>query len=153
MKGERLADGRDRVVRHGLGPVREIQTGIGPVEVQRMKLRDRGAEAGNERIRFTSALLPPLSVHARFGKALLPAPDHRAVDAELGRHKQNRIARHRCENHAGTLRMLRWSVAIRGGCFEARSIQGAHDHADRLCHATWSAHIPAGVNQPNGSKH
>ncbi|MCW8308738.1 IS256 family transposase [Acidiphilium sp. PA] len=72
MKGERLADGRDRVVRHGLGPVREIQTGIGPVEVQRVKLRDRGAEAGNERIRFTSALLPPWARRTRSLDALLP---------------------------------------------------------------------------------
>lgn len=33
-----------------------IQTGIGPVEVQRVKLRDRGAEVESERIRFTSAI-------------------------------------------------------------------------------------------------
>jgi len=72
MKDERLADGRDRVVRHGLGPVREIQTGIGPVAVQRVKLRDRGAEAGNERIRFTSALLPPWARRTRSLDALLP---------------------------------------------------------------------------------
>ncbi|MCW8309266.1 IS256 family transposase, partial [Acidiphilium sp. PA] len=72
MKGERLADGRDRVVRHGLGPVREIQTGIGPVAVQRVKLRDRGAEAGNERIYFTSALLPPWGRRTRSLDALLP---------------------------------------------------------------------------------
>lgn len=72
MKGERLTDGRDRVVRHGLGPVREIQTGIGPVEVQRVKLRDRGADAGSERIRFTSALLPPWARRTRSLDALLP---------------------------------------------------------------------------------
>jgi putative transposase len=29
MKGFKLADGRNRVVRHGHGPVRTIQTGIG----------------------------------------------------------------------------------------------------------------------------
>ena len=72
MKGERLVDGRDRVVRHGLGPVREIQTGIGPVAVQRVKLRDRGADAGSERIRFTSALLPPWARRTRSLDALLP---------------------------------------------------------------------------------
>ncbi len=32
MKDLKLADGRDRVVRHGHGPERTIQTGIGPVE-------------------------------------------------------------------------------------------------------------------------
>jgi putative transposase len=72
MKGERLADGRDRVVRHGLGPVRAIQTGIGPVEVQRVKLRDRGAEAGRERIRFASMILPPWARRTRSLDALLP---------------------------------------------------------------------------------
>jgi hypothetical protein len=43
MKDLKLADGRDRVVRHGHGPERTIQTGIGPVEVRRAKIRDRGA--------------------------------------------------------------------------------------------------------------
>ena len=40
MKDKRLADGRERVVRHGHGPERLVQTGIGPVAVQRVKLRD-----------------------------------------------------------------------------------------------------------------
>ena len=43
MKGLKLADGRDRLVRHGHGPERTIQTGIGPVEVARVKIRDRAA--------------------------------------------------------------------------------------------------------------
>jgi hypothetical protein len=54
----KLTDGRDRLVRHGHGPERVIQTGIGPVEVQRIKVRDRGAGPPSERIRFSSALLP-----------------------------------------------------------------------------------------------
>jgi putative transposase len=59
MRDKRLPDGRERVVRHGLGPERTVQTGIGPVAVRRVKLRDRGAgEGGGERIRFTSAILP-----------------------------------------------------------------------------------------------
>jgi hypothetical protein len=59
MKGLRLADGRERVVRHGHGPERLVQTGIGPVPVRQVKLRDRGADAKEtERIRFTSAILP-----------------------------------------------------------------------------------------------
>ena len=53
-----LPDGRQRVVRHGHDPVRTIQTGIGPVEVQKPKARDRAAPAAGERIRFTSAILP-----------------------------------------------------------------------------------------------
>src|SRR3954465_3342956 len=59
MKGLRLPDGRERVVRHGHGPERLIQTGIGPVPVRQVKLRDRGAGANEvDRIRFTSAILP-----------------------------------------------------------------------------------------------
>jgi hypothetical protein len=41
-----LPDGRQRVVRHGHDPVRAIQTGIGPVEVQKPKARDRAAASG-----------------------------------------------------------------------------------------------------------
>jgi len=37
MKDLKLPDGRDRVVRHGHGPERTIQTGIGPVKVRRAK--------------------------------------------------------------------------------------------------------------------
>ena len=43
MKDLKLPDGRGRVVRHGHGPERTIQTGIGPVEVSSVKIRDRGA--------------------------------------------------------------------------------------------------------------
>ena len=72
MRGERLADGRERVVRHGHGPERLVQTGIGPVAVRRVKLRDRGAGEGGERIRFTSALLPRWARRTRSLDALLP---------------------------------------------------------------------------------
>src|SRR6202163_636668 len=51
MKDLKLADGRDRIVRHGHGPTRTIQTGIGPVDVNRVKLRDRGATSDGERSR------------------------------------------------------------------------------------------------------
>jgi putative transposase len=73
MKGMRLPDGRDRVVRHGHGPERTVQTGIGPVAVRRVKVRDRGAGGdGGERIRFTSALLPRWARRTRSLDALLP---------------------------------------------------------------------------------
>jgi putative transposase len=72
MKDLKLADGRDRVVRHGHGPERTIQTGIGPVEVRRAKIRDRGAGSDSERIRFTSALLPLWARRTKSLDALLP---------------------------------------------------------------------------------
>ncbi len=72
MTDARLPDGRERMVRHGQGPERVIQTGIGPVEVRRVKLRDRGASDGAERIRFTSAILPRWARRTRSLDALLP---------------------------------------------------------------------------------
>jgi len=72
MKGAHLPDGRDRLVRHGHGPERQVQTGIGPVEVQRVRLRDRGADEAGERIRFTSAILPRWARRTRSLDALLP---------------------------------------------------------------------------------
>jgi transposase-like protein len=72
MKDLKLADGRDRLVRHGHGPTRTIQTGIGPVEVERVKIRDRGATGDGERIRFTSAILPLWARRTRSLDALLP---------------------------------------------------------------------------------
>ncbi len=73
MKALKLPDGRDRLVRHGRGPERTIQTGIDPVPVSRVKLRDRGAgESGTARIRFTSAILPRWARRTRSLDALLP---------------------------------------------------------------------------------
>ena len=66
-----LSDGRRRVVRHGHDPVREIQTGIGAVDVQKPKARDRGATTG-ARIRFTSNILPKWARRTKSLDALLP---------------------------------------------------------------------------------
>ena len=60
-KDAKLPDGRDRVVRHGHRPHRAIQTGVGPVEVRRAKVRDRGEVSAEEKIRFTSQRLAPIS--------------------------------------------------------------------------------------------
>src|SRR5262245_14306226 len=72
VKDLKLADGRARVVRHGYGPARTIATGIGPVEVARAKIRDRGAAGDGERIRFSSAILPLWARRTRRLDALLP---------------------------------------------------------------------------------
>ena len=70
---ERLADGRRRVVRHGHGAERKIQTGIGALEIRRPKVRDRAADvAGGEKIRFTSHILPKWAHRSRSLDALLP---------------------------------------------------------------------------------
>jgi putative transposase len=72
VKDLKLADGRSRVVRHGYGPARTIATGIGPVEVARAKIRDRGAAGDGERIRFNSAILPLWARRTRSLDTLLP---------------------------------------------------------------------------------
>ena len=71
-KEVKLPDGRDRVVRHGHGPERAIQTGIGPVAVRRAKVRDRGEVSAAEKIRFTSSILPKWARRTRSLDALLP---------------------------------------------------------------------------------
>jgi transposase-like protein len=69
-----LADGRQRVVRHGAGPERVIQTGIGPIDVRRQKVRDRATDLPVEaKIRFTSNILPKWARRSKSLDALLPA--------------------------------------------------------------------------------
>jgi transposase-like protein len=69
----KLPDGRRRVVRHGHDPVRPIQTGIGPVEVEKPKARDRGASSAGERIRYSSSILPKWARRTKSLDVLLPA--------------------------------------------------------------------------------
>ncbi len=127
MKGERLPDGRERVVRHGHGPERQVQTGIGPVAVRRAKLRDRAVnEAGADRIRFTSAILPRWARRTRSLDALLPVLYLRGVSmgdfqealgALLGKEAQNLspsvIARLRGEWEADYARWQRRDLSAR----------------------------------------
>ena len=80
-KDLKLPDGRDRVVRHGHGPQRAIQTGVGPVEVRRAKVRDRGDVGTKEKIRFTSAILPKWARRTKSLDALLPVLYLRGVSA------------------------------------------------------------------------
>ena len=71
-KDLKLPDCRDRLVRHGHGPHRAIQTGIGPVEVRRAKVRDRGDVGPEAKIRFTSSILPKWARRTKSLDALLP---------------------------------------------------------------------------------
>jgi putative transposase len=49
-KDLKLPDGRDRVVRHGHGPHRAIQTGVGPAEGS-MSMRTRVRRGNSEAVR------------------------------------------------------------------------------------------------------
>jgi len=64
-------DGRHRLVRHGHLPEREIMTGIGPVAVRCPRVRDRRGE-GPDRIRFSSAILPPYARRSKGLEVLIP---------------------------------------------------------------------------------
>jgi len=72
MQDLRLPDGRARLVRHGHAPERDIQTGIGPVPVARVRIRDRGATGTEDRVRFSSNILPKWARRTRSLDALLP---------------------------------------------------------------------------------
>jgi putative transposase len=63
-------DGRQRLVRHGHLPEREIMTGIGPVAVRCPRVRDRVGDS--ERIRFSSAILPPYARRSKSLEVLIP---------------------------------------------------------------------------------
>jgi putative transposase len=62
-------DCRQRLVRHGHLPERKIVTGIGPVAVRCPRVRDRASE-GSDRIRFSSAILPPSARRSKSLKVL-----------------------------------------------------------------------------------
>jgi putative transposase len=64
-------DGRQRLVRHGHLPEREIMTGIGPVAMRCPRVRDRVGES-SERIRFSSAILPPYARRSKSLEVLIP---------------------------------------------------------------------------------
>ena len=66
-------DGRQRIVRHGHLPEREVMTGIGPVAVRQPRVRDRDAAVDDPgRIRFTPAILPPYMRRSKSIETLLP---------------------------------------------------------------------------------
>lgn len=61
--------GRQQIVRNGHLPGREIQTGIGPIEVRQPRVRDRGGASVR---RFESRLLPPYLRRTKSLDELIP---------------------------------------------------------------------------------
>ena len=64
------ADGRREVVRNGYMPQRKVMTGIGSVEVQQPRVRDR--RPMQEREKFISSILPPYLRKTKSMEELLP---------------------------------------------------------------------------------
>jgi transposase-like protein len=65
------AAGRQRMVRNGYLPEREIQSAIGAVPVKMPRVRDRHADK-SQRIRFSSSILPPYLRRTKSMKELIP---------------------------------------------------------------------------------
>ena len=68
--GEKLEDGRARLVRHGYLPEREVMTGIGPVPVAVPRVRDR--KPGAEKVTFTPSMLSRYLRKAKSVEEVLP---------------------------------------------------------------------------------
>ena len=64
----RTADDRRAIVRNGHLPARTIQTGVGEVDVQVPKVRDRNGSG----VKFNSQLLPPYLKRAKSQGELIP---------------------------------------------------------------------------------
>jgi putative transposase len=63
--------GRQRIVRNGYLPKREIQTGIGPVPVKVPRVRDRSGQC-SDRVYFNSSILPPYLRKTKSMEQLIP---------------------------------------------------------------------------------
>ena len=70
-RGLKGTDGKQRVVRNGYLPERDLQTGIGAVTVRVPRTRDR-YRTSNRTIGFRSSILPPYLRKTRSIEELLP---------------------------------------------------------------------------------
>jgi transposase-like protein len=68
-RDQRTEQGHQAVVRNGRLPARKVLSGVGPVEIEQPRVRDRRVEAG----RFTSAILPRYLRRVPSLDALIPA--------------------------------------------------------------------------------
>jgi len=69
-----LRDGQGHrlVVRNGRLPARQIQTGLGLVEVQQPRVKDRRIDEQGQRVRFCSQILPPYLCRTKSLEELIP---------------------------------------------------------------------------------
>jgi putative transposase len=74
MRHEHLRDedGRARVVRHGHAKPRVVLTGAGPLLVAKPRVRDRAGADAEDRVQFSSALLPPYLRRSKSLDELIP---------------------------------------------------------------------------------
>jgi putative transposase len=70
--GLRDDEGQRLVVRNGYLPARQIQTGLGLVEVQQPRVNDRRIDEKGQRTRFSSQILPPYLRRTKSLDELIP---------------------------------------------------------------------------------
>jgi putative transposase len=68
----RDGEGHRLVVRNGHLPARQLQTGLGRVEVQQPRVQDRRLDDNGKRLRFSSAILPPYLRRTKSLDELIP---------------------------------------------------------------------------------
>ena len=71
-RGAKDGDGRRLVVRNGRAPEREIQTPLGQMAVHQPRVNDKRLDAQGQRLRFTSAILPPYLRRTKSIEELIP---------------------------------------------------------------------------------
>jgi putative transposase len=69
---QRDEDGRRLVVRNGYLPARDLQTGVGLMEVCQPRVNDKRQDAQGQRRRFTSKILPPYLRRTKSLDELIP---------------------------------------------------------------------------------
>ena len=65
-------EGRRQVVRNGHSPTRQVLTGAGQLEVQQPRARDRRTVDTEDKIRFSSSILPPYLQRSKSIDELIP---------------------------------------------------------------------------------
>lgn len=118
--------GRQRLVRNGYLPEREVITGIGPLAVRQPRVRDRGTE-DDARIRFTSAILPRYLRRSRSVDELLPWLYLKGVSAGQMQDALGRLLGETVQNLSASV-VLRlkeeWMAELRA--WQERDLSAAH---------------------------
>lgn len=122
LKDER---GRQRLVRNGYLPEREILTGIGPLAVRQPRIRDRAAPG--ERIHFSSAIIPPYLRRSRSMDELIPWLYLKGISASQMQDALGRLVGEAVENLSASV-VLRlkeeWTAEL--NAWRERDLGAAH---------------------------
>jgi putative transposase len=118
-------DGRRQVVRQGPLPERRIQTGLGHVEVQQPRVRDR--RPADQREAFTSTLLPPSLRKTKRLEGLIPWLDRQGVSTgDFAEALQAILGPEAPGLSATTVTRLKAAWEVEPEAWSTRSLAGKH---------------------------